>query len=140
VNNMSACDVCGQWHQPSLAVDAVAIRGDEVLLIRRGREPWKGMLAFPGGFVDSGEDPEDAVIRELKEECGIDGKVVRLLCVNGSPERDPRGHVVSIAYLVAAFDEPTAGDDAASAEWHKITEVEELAGDHMSMLDKIKNF
>ena len=65
---MPACDDCGQWPQPSLAVDAVAIRGDEVLLIRRGSEPWKGMLAFPGGFVDSGENPEDAVIRELKEE------------------------------------------------------------------------
>jgi 8-oxo-dGTP diphosphatase len=121
-------------------VDAVAIRGDEVLLIRRGREPWKGMLAFPGGFVDSGEDPEVAVIRELKEECGIDGKLVRLLCVNGKPDRDPRGHVVSIAYLVAAFDEPIAGDDAASAAWHKISEVDEMAGDHMSMLEKIKHF
>ena len=72
MNDMPACDDCGQWPQPSLAVDAVAIRGDEVLLIRRGSEPWKGMLAFPGGFVDSGESPDDAVIRELKEECGIE--------------------------------------------------------------------
>ena len=98
------------------------------------------MLALPGGFVDSGEDPEVAVLRELKEECGIDGKVVRLLCVKGDPERDPRGHVVSIAYLVAAFDEPTAGDDAASAAWHRISEVEVMAGDHMSILEKIKHF
>ena len=99
---MAACDECGQWAQPSLAVDAVAIRGDEVLLIRRGKEPWKGMLAFPGGFVDKGEDPEVAVIRELKEECGIDGKVLHLLCVKGDPKRDPRGHVISIAYVVSA--------------------------------------
>jgi len=137
---MPACNDCGQWPKPSLVVDAIAIRGDEILLIRRGKEPWKGMLAFPGGFVDYGEDPEAAVLRELKEECGIDGKVVRLLCVNGNPERDPRGHVVAIAYLVAAFDEPVAGDDAASAAWHRISEVEELAGDHMSILDKIKQF
>ncbi len=137
---MSACEECGQWTQPSLAVDAVAIRGHEVLLIRRGKEPWKGMLAFPGGFVDLGEDPEVAVIRELKEECGIDGKVVRLLCVNGDPNRDPRGHVISIAYLVSAYDEPIAGDDAASAAWHPISQVEQMAGDHMSILDKIKNF
>jgi 8-oxo-dGTP diphosphatase len=140
VSDLAACDDCGQWPQPSLAVDAIAIRGDEVLLIQRKNEPWKGMLAFPGGFVDSGEDPEVAVIRELKEECGVDGKVVRLLCVNGDPGRDPRRHVVSIAYLVAAFDEPVAGDDAASAGWYRISEVEELAGDHMSMLEKIKHF
>ena len=140
VNELPACDECGEWEKPSLAVDAVAIRGNEILLIRRAKEPWKGMLALPGGFVDSGEDPEVAVLRELKEECGIDGKVVRLLCVKGDPDRDPRGHVVSIAYLVAAFDEPTAGDDAASAAWHRISEVEEMAGDHMSILEKIKHF
>ena len=75
---MPSCDECGQWPQPSLAVDAVVIREDEVLLITRGREPWKGMLAFPGGFVDKGEDPEESVIRELKEECGIDGEVVKI--------------------------------------------------------------
>lgn len=140
MNELPACDECGQWDQPALAVDAVAIRGNEILLIRRAKEPWKGMLALPGGFVDSGEDPEIAVVRELKEECGIDGKVVRLLCVKGDADRDPRGHVVSIAYLVAAFDEPTAGDDAASAAWHRISEVEEMAGDHMSILEKIKHF
>ena len=140
MNKVPVCDECGHWPKPSLAVDAIAIRGDEVLLIRRKNEPWMGMLAFPGGFVDSGEDPEVAVIRELKEECGVDGKVVRLLCVNGDPKRDPRGHVVSIAYLVAAFDEPVAGDDAASAAWHRISEVKELAGDHMSILEKIKHF
>lgn len=137
---MPACDDCGQWPQPSLAVDAVTIRGDEVLLIRRGREPWKGMLAFPGGFVDKGEDPQHAVLRELEEECGIEGKIIRLLCVRGSPDRDPRGHVVSIAYVVSADGEPVAGDDAASAAWHKISEVKEMAGDHLSILDEINQF
>ena len=97
------------------------------------------MLAFPGGFVDKGEDPEVAVIRELKEECGIDGKVLNLLCVKGDPKRDPRGHVISIAYVVSADGEPTAGDDAASAEWYPISQIEEMAGDHMSILDDFKN-
>lgn len=140
VNEMSSCDECGQWPQPSIAVDAVAIHGSRVLLITRGKEPWKGMLAFPGGFVDSGEDPEDAVIRELEEECGITGQVVRLLCVKGDPNRDPRGHVISIAYLISANGQPVAGDDAASAAWYPISEIEEMAGDHMSILDNIKQF
>jgi 8-oxo-dGTP diphosphatase len=123
-----------------LAVDAVVIRDDEVLLIERGNEPWKGMLAFPGGFVEKGEDPELAVIRELKEECGIDGELIRILCVRGSPIRDPRGHIVSLAYLVSADGEPTAGDDAATAKWYKISEVEEMAGDHLSILNEVDNF
>ena len=137
---MAACDECGQWPQPSIAVDAVVIRGSEVLLINRGKEPWKGMLAFPGGFVDKGEDPEDAVIRELKEECSLEGEVIRILCVRGDPKRDPRGHIVSLAYLVSAEGEPTAGDDAANAAWYKISEIKEMAGDHMSILDEVNNF
>ena len=137
---MVVCDECNGWLNPALAADSAVRRGDEILLIQRKFPPMAGAWAFPGGFVDSGEDPEVAVIRELKEECGIDGKLVRLLCVNGKPDRDPRGQVVSIAYLIAAFDEPIAGDDAASAAWHKIAEVDEMAGDHMSMLEKIKHF
>lgn len=136
---MPSCNECGQWPQPALAVDAVVIRGSEVLLIQRGREPWKGMLAFPGGFVDKGEDPEIAVIRELKEECGIDGEVVRILCARGNPERDPRGHIVSLAYLISADGSPIAGDDAASAAWYQISELTEMAGDHMSILDEVNN-
>ena len=97
------------------------------------------MLAFPGGFVDKGEDPEIAVIRELKEECGIDGEVVRILCARGNPERDPRGHIVSLAYLISADGSPIAGDDAASAAWYQISELAEMAGDHMSILDEVNN-
>tara|TARA_Y100000766_G_scaffold284995_1_gene305791 strand:- start:912 stop:1328 length:417 start_codon:yes stop_codon:yes gene_type:complete len=138
VNNMPACDECGQWEKPSLAVDAIVINDDKILLIRRGKEPWKGMLAFPGGFVEQGEDPEVAVIRELKEECGLDGVVEKLVCVKGDPNRDPRGHVVSIAYLVSAQGIPLAGDDAADAAWYDLSEIKELAGDHMSMLENIQ--
>ena len=135
---MPACDECGQWEKPSLAVDAIVIDGDKILLIKRGKEPWKGMLAFPGGFVEQGEDPEVAVIRELKEECGLDGVVEKLVCVKGDPNRDPRGHVVSIAYLVTAQGMPSAGDDAADAAWYDLSEIKELAGDHMSMLENIQ--
>ena len=135
---MPACDECGQWEKPSLAVDAIVINDEKILLIRRGKEPWKGMLAFPGGFVEQGEDPEVAVIRELKEECGLDGVVEKLVCVKGDPNRDPRGHVVSIAYLVSAQGIPLAGDDAADAAWYDLSEIKELAGDHMSMLENIQ--
>ena len=132
---MAACDECGQWPQPSLAVDAVVFNQDKVLLITRGKEPWKGMLAFPGGFVEKGEDPETAVIRELEEECGISGRVIDVVCVQGNPKRDPRGHVISIAYLVDASGEPTAGDDASNAAWYSVSSLPKLAGDHTDILN-----
>ena len=77
------CEECGRddYQNPSVTVDAVATRegndGLELLMIKRGEDPkeWEGMWAFPGGFVDYGEDPEDAVIRELLEETGVVGRL-----------------------------------------------------------------
>ena len=92
---------------PNLTVDAIVTRDSatkqgfhDVLLITRGRDPFKGLHAFPGGFVDYGEDPQDAVLRELKEECCVDGVQPELITVAGKPDRDPRKHVVSIVYAV----------------------------------------
>ena len=109
MNNMEEiCEQCGndRWPKPSLAVDAVVTRlhrnETEALLIRRGNEPWKGAWALPGGFVEYGEDPRDAVLRELEEETGLKGTIIRLLDARGNPERDPRKHIVSIVYLVEA--------------------------------------
>ncbi len=137
------CPTCGTYHNPALTVDAVAVRGSgeerEVLLIRRGYEPWKGCWAFPGGFVDVGESPEDAVARELLEECHIVGKANGIIAVRGNPERDPRGHVVTIFYRVdvdATSDAPIAGDDAAHAEWVKLSQVdlENMGADHAEII------
>ena len=88
------------YRNPSLAVDAIAVRdgshGAQVLLITRGFPPCEGRLAFPGGFVEMGEDPETAVLRELREETGIEGSEPELFAVRGDPDRDPRKHIVSI--------------------------------------------
>ena len=83
----------GPYRNPSLAVDALALRdgprGSQVLLITRRFPPWEGRLAFPGGFVEMGEDPENAVLRELIEETGVEGSNPELFAVRGSPNRDP---------------------------------------------------
>ncbi len=73
---------------PSVTVDAVVVKpsgedAHEILLITRGHEPYKGCLAYPGGFVDYNEDPEVAVLRELEEEAGIKGSEPVLLTVQG---------------------------------------------------------
>ncbi len=123
------------YRNPSLAVDAVVIKGEKVLLVRRKNEPYKGMLALPGGFVEYGEKTEEAVLRELKEETGMKGRIKRLVGVFSDPKRDPRGHVVSIAYLVEPVSEGiTAGDDAAECEWIGIKDIKELAFDHREII------
>ncbi len=136
------CPECGTYHNPALTVDAVATRTkngvQQVLLIRRGHEPWKGHWAFPGGFVDYGESPEEAVARELMEECGIEGMATDVVAVRGDPMRDPRGHVVTVFYRmeVDTSDEPVAGDDASHAEWVDIKSVElgMMGADHAEVV------
>ncbi len=131
---------------PNVATDAIVLRpqstesnSHEILLITRGRDPFKGSLAFPGGFVDYNEDPVDACVRELKEECGIEGKTPVLVTVAGSPERDPRKHIISIVYHVQVDPgcQVKAGDDAATAKWYDLKEIMEkgeMAFDHRNIL------
>lgn len=69
-------------------------------MITRGRGPFTGKLAYPGGRVNYNEDPEKGCLRELVEETGLKGKINRLLAVRGDPLRDPRHHIVSIFYVV----------------------------------------
>src|SRR5579871_6377428 len=100
---------------PTLAVDCVVFdpRG-RLLLIRRKHPPFGGQYALPGGFVDYGEMTEHAAARELAEETGLVAVSVSLVGVYSDPSRDPRGHVVSVAYRVAVSSyEVEAGDDAA---------------------------
>ena len=144
------CEKCGRddYQNPSVTVDAVATRegteGLELLMIKRGKEPqeWEGMWAFPGGFVDYGEDPEDAVIRELLEETGVIGKYPLALTILGKPGRDPRKHCIGLFYLVEVdYDsEPVGGDDAIDAQWvpiHKL-EQENVAGDHSEIIELLR--
>lgn len=121
---------------PALTVDAVLLKGSEVLLIKRGREPFAGSWAIPGGFVDVGETTEDATRRELVEETGLRGDIVDLLGVYSDPARDPRGHTVSAVYVlkVSGIVDIAAGDDAAEARWFPLDKLPPLAFDHARIL------
>jgi len=137
---MATCDACNGWLNPALAADAAVRRGDSVLLIQRKHPPMAGAWAVPGGFVDQGEDPVLAALRELEEETGLRGTNPRLLMVMGDPDRDPRKHIVSIVYEIEVSEDqqPKAGDDAADAKFWPIETVlsgeVELAGDHLDIL------
>lgn len=121
---------------PALTVDAVLLKGNDVLLVKRGREPFKGAWAIPGGFVEVGERTEDAVRRELAEETGLKGDIVDLLGVYSDPDRDPRGHTVSVVYVlkVGGIIAIAAGDDADEARWFALDKLPPLAFDHARIL------
>ena len=125
---------------PLLTTDCVAVdaRG-RVLLVRRGKPPFKGKHALPGGFVEIGETVEDACRRELMEETGIKAGRLQLLGVYSDPKRDPRGHTCAVVFLTRiARATPKAGDDAAAAEWVENWSKLDLAFDHARILKDAK--
>jgi 8-oxo-dGTP diphosphatase len=126
----------------AVTVDGVLIDGEKILLIRRGNDPFKGFWALPGGFVEYGETTEHAVVREVEEETGLRCEIERLVGVYSAPDRDPRGHTVSIAYVMSVRKgKMKAGDDAAGAQWHNLAELpEEIAFDHSDIIrDALKS-
>ena len=131
-----------EFPRAALTVDAVVFALDEselkVLLIRRGLEPFKGQWALPGGFLKENESLRDAVERELKEETHLQCTYLEQLGAWGDPGRDPREHVVTIAWyaLVRLSDEPIQGDsDAEEAAWHSLEDLPSLAFDHADILE-----
>jgi 8-oxo-dGTP diphosphatase len=107
---------------PDLVVDVVlfADLGDpHVLLIKRGDAPFQGHWALPGGYAESGERLVDAAGRELAEETGVSERDFLRVGVYDDPTRDPRGHVVSVAFSTMTGSKAplSAGDDTAAAEW-----------------------
>lgn len=119
-----------------LTVDAVIVkkttRGFDLLLIKRANEPFKEHWALPGGFVDQNEDLKDAAIRELFEETTINITELIQIGAFGKPFRDPRSHVVSVAYFGVVPDDTTAiaADDAKEVGWYSIKALPKLAFDH----------
>eukprot|EP01019_Chilodonella_uncinata_P000230 GABU01000322.1.p3 GENE.GABU01000322.1~~GABU01000322.1.p3 ORF type:complete len:144 (+),score=25.50 GABU01000322.1:40-432(+) len=106
----------GKYLVPGLTTDAICIRNKEgkreILLVTRAGPAEKGKLALPGGFVEYNEDPQEGCLRELLEETGLIGKNPKLVNVFGDPQRDPRRHVVTIAYTVEVPEdaEPKGGE------------------------------
>jgi len=108
---------------PALTVDCIILLGGKVLLIRR-RNPPTGW-ALPGGFVDYGESVEDAVRREMREETGLELAHLRQFRVYSAPDRDPRGHTVSVVFVAEGVGRPEPGDDAERVRLIDLTETPE---------------
>lgn len=121
---------------PALTVDVIIEMVDRpdrpVVLIERRHEPlgW----ALPGGFVDVGETVEEAALREVAEETGLEITLGALLGCYSDPDRDPRGHTVSLVFLGTAIGEPSAADDAIAVKLADPRRPPPLAFDHAKIL------
>lgn len=133
-------EYCYEFPRASVTADILLVtteRRPRVLLIRRRHDPFAGMWALPGGFIDMDETLEATARRELREETGLEVERLEQFHTFGDPGRDPRGRTVSVAYL-ARVDPvrlaPRAADDAAAVEWYLLDALPALAFDHAKIL------
>lgn len=123
---------------PLLTTDAIILdENNNVVLIKRMNEPYKDSWAIPGGFVEIGETVEESCIREAKEETNLDVEIISLVGVYSKPERDPRGHTVSIAFLTKSLSNNMKADsDAKEVKKVNIKDISniDLAFDHKEIM------
>jgi len=119
------CSNCGfiRFRNPSPSAGAIAIMDEKIVMIKRGRPPSKGKWAFPSGFLELGETPEEGVLRELEEESGVTGEIVDLIGVYYE-QSEVWGDLLVIMYLVKVIGGTImAGDDADDARLFTSEEV-----------------
>jgi len=130
-----------KYPRPCVTADAVVVTRSlphKILLILRGKDPFKGHWALPGGHVDESEDLEVAARRELYEETNLNlsNSPFTQIGAYGKPGRDPKGHVITVAYVVSVdvVKAIKAGDDAVKAQWFDIDDLPKLAFDHAEIV------
>ena len=115
------------WTNPVPAVGVVCLRGEAVLLIRRGTPPRQGEWSLPGGRIEPGERAVDAALRELREETGVEAEITGLVDVVDGLFPEAGRHYVLIDYAARWLSgEPVAGDDASEARFVPLDQVETL--------------
>lgn len=135
MNDIENIQYCYKYPHPAVTTDCVIFGFDgsnlKILLVQRGIDPYKGIWALPGGFLNPMESAEVGALRELKEETGLESAYLEQFHAYSEPDRDPRERVITIAYLaLVKLQEVKGGDDAADARWFPVNEVPQLAFDH----------
>lgn len=131
---ITPCPCCGNYNHRGVSIDAIIIKDDKILLIKRGKEPHEGLWALPGGHLDWNETLKDAVIREVKEETGLTVTSLKFLKIYSKPSRHPK-QLVAVVYYTAVEGELKAGDDAQDLKFFSIHTIpEKLAFDHQQII------
>lgn len=127
-----------EYKGPSITADGILIKNQQILLVKRKNQPFKGKWALPGGFVEYEEKTEDTVIREVLEETGLKTKINQLAGVYSDPDRDPRGHTITVAYILDIIGgELVAGDDASDVKFFNVKELPNLSFDHSKIINEV---
>lgn len=135
-----------KYPRPALTVDAAIFQkkaGEvHILLIQRKNDPFAGLWALPGGFVNEDETLEEAIKRELVEETNINCNKLIQFKAYSAIDRDPRHRTISIVFYYNGgsendFSSLKAGDDAAQARWFSLNNLAELAFDHTKIVKEL---
>lgn len=137
-----------KYQRPALTVDAVVFAEEDdnimVLLVLRKNEPFKGLWAIPGGFLEVDETCKQGALRELKEETGMTGVELEQFYVFDAIGRDPRERVITIAHMgvtdIGAHTTIKGADDAAEAQWFDVEKLPALAADHGLIINTALQF
>lgn len=136
-----------EYPRPSVTLDAAVLRTPElkypdILLIRRGHEPFTDKWALPGGFLEMQEKPLIGAARELAEETGLVELPLKPLFSCGEPNRDPRGRTITMIFACLIRDAertPIGADDASEAAWFPLDKLPEMAFDHERIVKQIED-
>lgn len=135
-NSALHVQVASGFKVPLLAVDGLVLHGGRLVAVRRRYDPHEGQDCLPGGMVEYGETVEEAVVREVREETGLRTEVEGLVGVYSAPGRDPRGHVISLAFALRSVGgELRSGSDAAGVGLLDPQDLPEMGFDHNAIVE-----
>jgi len=134
------CDFI-DYKNPLPAAVAVAVKNKRFLLVKRGISPKKGTWASPAGFIEIGETPEEACLRELKEETGVSGEIVKLIGVARREDSEIYGDMLIVKYLVKVKSgKLTPGDEIESVSFFEIAELPDYyVNIYKQVIEEIQN-
>jgi 8-oxo-dGTP diphosphatase len=132
--NNKPCAHCGRYKNRRIAIDALIIRDNKILLVKRAVEPFKDFWALPGGGIDFDETAEEALQHEVLEETGLKLLSAKFIHIYTDPARDPK-QVITLSYYTETEGEPKAGDDAKEYKWFDVNNVPKLGFDHNQIIN-----
>lgn len=143
INKGAYCSHCGRYNARTMAVNALLINGNSVLLVKRGEEPDKGLWDVPGGYIGWDETLQQGTVRELQEETGlaVDPKDLEFFHLFSNPNNKAKNQVVDIYFVARSFDGEAKVDglEITQIKWFDLNDLPEIAFNHLEVLNKLKD-